>query len=131
MRVVLGAAVLALGLALASGPASAQPAGQAGAPVNAGEAPVVVPPPPPPASPEQESAPAEGPADDVLEQAVQVIPDVESREDMVIDGKRQIRVKTRWGGEYMLIEEDGVAVTTVLQPESQRLRVPNWILLEW
>lgn len=88
-------------------------------------------PPPPKVQPVPEPPPPIGFAEDTLDRAVRVIPDVESREERVINGKRTIHVKTKWGGEYLLTEEDGVTVTTVLQPEDQRLRVPNWILLEW
>jgi hypothetical protein len=130
--VFLSLAVAALAVATFAISAAAQtaPAPARGAPSSAA---------PPPANDEAppevqavpEPPPAIGFADDTLERAVRVIPDVESREEKVIDGKRTIHVKTKSGAEYLLTEDDGVTVTTVLQPETQRFRVPTWILLEW
>ncbi len=99
---------------------------------------------PPPMPPEPQAAPASvqqpnaptGSAaalteDPAMEEAVRMIPRVAKRRETVIDGKRVVRVATEAGLEYELIEEDGVVVTTVLQPESERLRVPLWRLFEW
>jgi len=109
---------------------SAAPPGAAGAADD--RAPRANPPPPPRVEPTTpEPPPPIGFSDDTLERAIQVIPDVESREERVVDGKRTVHVKTKSGAEYVLTEDDGVAVTTLLQPETQRLRVPKWILLEW
>jgi hypothetical protein len=113
------AALLSISCALTAAPAVAGPAAAQDAPS------------PPKVEPVPEPPPPIGFADDTLERAVRVIPDVESREERVVDGKRTIHVKTKSGAEYLLTEDDGVAVTTVLQPETQRFRVPSWILREW
>jgi hypothetical protein len=88
-------------------------------------------PPPPRVEAVPEPPPHIGFSEDTLDRAIQVIPDVESRDERVVDGKRTIHVKTKFGAEYVITEEDGIAVTTVLQPEPQRFRIPTWILLEW
>ena len=60
-----------------------------------------------------------------------MIPDVESRSEQVIGGRRVVRVVTRAGLEYELIEDDGVVASTLLAPDTQRLRVPLWRIFEW
>jgi hypothetical protein len=90
------------------------------------------PPPPPVAVPSGSEPPISGNRqDDAFDEAVRVIPDVESRTEQVIDGRRVIRVTTRTGLQYELIEDGGVVVSTLLAPDSQRFRVPMWRLFEW
>ncbi len=90
------------------------------------------PPPPPIAAPVGSEPPLTGNRqDDAFDEAVRVIPDVESRSEQVIDGRRVIRVITRAGLQYELIEDDGVVVSTLLSPDSQRFRAPMWRIFQW
>jgi hypothetical protein len=90
-------------------------------------------PPPLPAQPPITPEPprTETLAPEAFDEAVRLIPDAESRTELVIDGRRVIRVTTRAGLVYELIEDDGVVVSTLLEPENRRFRAPMWKILQW
>lgn len=66
------------------------------------------------------------------ERGVRLSPGADNRvEDLVIDGKRNVRVANPDGSEYYLIEDLGDGTVTGQNSQDSRIRTPRWLILSF